>query len=261
MCDGAAARTADLYFKSYGVVARGNPNYFITYGNGKSGENGPCFRHSGCVDRLEVVLQLCWVVGAGGWQPLLLACVLGTESPCTPRRLQPRACKRACALTAPTAGTRTSRRPSERAGASVPHACSTCAGPPARPPPTVPSIGGRPPPNALVHGPPPRLCTGARPHPPPLTRLARCREWSSDQAAVLHYTYNRFRCGTGGGTRGAVNDAAGQSSLRGEAHRFPALLCLATAATSSPAATAATAPPRRRTPSAASSCPLTGACG
>jgi hypothetical protein len=29
---------SDLYFKSYGVVARGNPNYFITYGNGKSGE-------------------------------------------------------------------------------------------------------------------------------------------------------------------------------------------------------------------------------
>jgi hypothetical protein len=28
----------DLYFKSYGAVARGNPNYFITYGNGKSGE-------------------------------------------------------------------------------------------------------------------------------------------------------------------------------------------------------------------------------
>ncbi|EFN51864.1 hypothetical protein CHLNCDRAFT_7951, partial [Chlorella variabilis] len=27
---------SDLYFKSYGVVARGNPNYFITYGNGKS---------------------------------------------------------------------------------------------------------------------------------------------------------------------------------------------------------------------------------
>ncbi len=26
----------DLYFKSYGIVARGNPNYFITYGNGKS---------------------------------------------------------------------------------------------------------------------------------------------------------------------------------------------------------------------------------
>jgi hypothetical protein len=30
--------TADLYFKAYGTVARGNPNYFITYGNGKSGE-------------------------------------------------------------------------------------------------------------------------------------------------------------------------------------------------------------------------------
>jgi hypothetical protein len=30
--------SADLYFKSYGTVARGNPNYFITYGNGKSGE-------------------------------------------------------------------------------------------------------------------------------------------------------------------------------------------------------------------------------
>lgn len=28
---------ADLYFKSYAMVARGNPNYFITYGNGKSG--------------------------------------------------------------------------------------------------------------------------------------------------------------------------------------------------------------------------------
>ncbi|KAL4853226.1 hypothetical protein ACK3TF_005740 [Chlorella vulgaris] len=27
---------SDLYFKSYGTVARGNPNYFITYGNGKS---------------------------------------------------------------------------------------------------------------------------------------------------------------------------------------------------------------------------------
>lgn len=27
---------SDLYFKSYGIVARGNPNYFITYGNGKS---------------------------------------------------------------------------------------------------------------------------------------------------------------------------------------------------------------------------------
>ncbi|KAL4450650.1 hypothetical protein ABPG77_001006 [Micractinium sp. CCAP 211/92] len=27
---------SDLYFKSYGAVARGNPNYFITYGNGKS---------------------------------------------------------------------------------------------------------------------------------------------------------------------------------------------------------------------------------
>lgn len=26
----------DLYFKSYHAVARGNPNYFITYGNGKS---------------------------------------------------------------------------------------------------------------------------------------------------------------------------------------------------------------------------------
>ena len=28
---------SDLYFKAYGTVARGNPNYFITYGNGKSG--------------------------------------------------------------------------------------------------------------------------------------------------------------------------------------------------------------------------------
>lgn len=27
---------SDLYFKSYGDVARGNPNYFTTYGNGKS---------------------------------------------------------------------------------------------------------------------------------------------------------------------------------------------------------------------------------
>lgn len=27
---------SDLYFKSYHTVARGNPNYFITYGNGKS---------------------------------------------------------------------------------------------------------------------------------------------------------------------------------------------------------------------------------
>lgn len=27
---------ADLYFKNYHTVARGNPNYFITYGNGKS---------------------------------------------------------------------------------------------------------------------------------------------------------------------------------------------------------------------------------
>lgn len=27
---------SDLYFKSYGIVSRGNPNYFITYGNGKS---------------------------------------------------------------------------------------------------------------------------------------------------------------------------------------------------------------------------------
>ena len=27
---------ADTYFKNYGTVSRGNPNYFITYGNGKS---------------------------------------------------------------------------------------------------------------------------------------------------------------------------------------------------------------------------------
>ena len=27
---------SDSYFKSYHTVARGNPNYFITYGNGKS---------------------------------------------------------------------------------------------------------------------------------------------------------------------------------------------------------------------------------
>jgi hypothetical protein len=27
---------ADLYFKGYQTVARGNPNYFTTYGNGKS---------------------------------------------------------------------------------------------------------------------------------------------------------------------------------------------------------------------------------
>eukprot|EP00887_Chlorella_sp_A99_P005888 scaffold1.g5888.t1 len=26
----------DVYFKNYGTIARGNPNYFITYGNGKS---------------------------------------------------------------------------------------------------------------------------------------------------------------------------------------------------------------------------------
>ena len=31
------------------------------------------------------------------------------------------------------------------------------------------------------------------PHPTP-TRALNCREWSSDQAAVLHFTYNRFRC-------------------------------------------------------------------
>jgi len=27
---------SDSYFKAYHTVARGNPNYFITYGNGKS---------------------------------------------------------------------------------------------------------------------------------------------------------------------------------------------------------------------------------
>ncbi len=27
---------SESYFKSYHTVARGNPNYFITYGNGKS---------------------------------------------------------------------------------------------------------------------------------------------------------------------------------------------------------------------------------
>ncbi len=27
---------SDQYFKNYQAVARGNPNYFITYGNGKS---------------------------------------------------------------------------------------------------------------------------------------------------------------------------------------------------------------------------------
>ena len=27
---------SDAYFKAYHTVARGNPNYFITYGNGKS---------------------------------------------------------------------------------------------------------------------------------------------------------------------------------------------------------------------------------
>ena len=27
---------SEAYFKSYHTVARGNPNYFITYGNGKS---------------------------------------------------------------------------------------------------------------------------------------------------------------------------------------------------------------------------------
>jgi hypothetical protein len=27
---------SDNYFKAYHTVARGNPNYFITYGNGKS---------------------------------------------------------------------------------------------------------------------------------------------------------------------------------------------------------------------------------
>lgn len=27
---------SDSYFKSYHTVSRGNPNYFITYGNGKS---------------------------------------------------------------------------------------------------------------------------------------------------------------------------------------------------------------------------------
>ena len=37
MCVLLPCCTADLYFKAYGTVARGNPNYFITYGNGKSG--------------------------------------------------------------------------------------------------------------------------------------------------------------------------------------------------------------------------------
>jgi hypothetical protein len=27
---------SDAYFRSYKTVTRGNPNYFITYGNGKS---------------------------------------------------------------------------------------------------------------------------------------------------------------------------------------------------------------------------------
>lgn len=27
---------SDAYFRSYKAVTRGNPNYFITYGNGKS---------------------------------------------------------------------------------------------------------------------------------------------------------------------------------------------------------------------------------
>lgn len=100
--------------------------------------------------------------------------------------------------------------------------------------------------------------------------LRPCREWSSDQAAVLHYTYNRFRCARVDAPI-SMQSRCAHASVQGRFAQpclpcqsaLPTLLspaCKAPlrAATSSRAETAATAHPPRRTPSAASSCPLTG---
>ena len=110
--------------------------------------------------------------------------------------------------------------------------------------------------------------------PPALLCSAKCpvllhREWSSDQAAVLHFTYNRFRWASAVPSPGRPHDrnqplliipAAKQKHTAMKSTSLPHILPAYVVATSSRAATAAIARPPRRTPSAASSCPLTGVC-
>lgn len=95
--------------------------------------------------------------------------------------------------------------------------------------------------------------------------LLCCREWSSDQAAVLHYTYNRFGCvPTSATCWPVVAKVTHGTALQRQMHASRVcLLChhhpIPQAGTSSRGATAATARRPRRMPSAASSCRLTGA--
>ena len=193
--------------------------------------------------------------------------------PLLPPRLQPPACSRACGPTAPTAGTHMSRLPSERCSSGLlrPHVFALSLAPAKcmhtsvahhHQTYTITLLGRSP------SIPVPDSCT--------LSCSALCLvallcpatqrvEQRPGSRAAFHLQPLQVRCSVSLDAPDSTDHANSQTRIQikntvySNSTSLPPHLPANVAVTSSLAATAATARPPRRMPSAASSCPLTGA--